>query len=177
MTPTHDRLHRRSRIARAEQEGAVDDTRTAAQLLIVEDNVIIAFDLQSILTRLGYDVVGMVPSGEQALQKVREMAPDVVLMDINLEGELDGIETAALIQAQFDIPVIFLTGYSEDVLPQESELSGPHAYLSKPVHEGELCDTIEMMLSMRGTSQKGHGMPQGALPLPSPTGRPPGQGL
>ncbi len=154
MTPTHDRLHRRSRILHSEKEGAVDETTTAAQLQIVEDNVIIAFDLQSILTRLGYDVVGMVPSGEQALQKVREMAPDVVLMDINLEGELDGIETAALIQAQFDIPVIFLTGYSEDVLPQESELSGPHAYLSKPVHERELGDTIEGMLNRSGSLEK-----------------------
>ncbi len=159
MTPTHDRPHRRSRILHSEKEGAVDETTTAAQLQIVEDNVIIAFDLQSILTSLGYDVVGMVPSGERALQKVRERVPDVVLMDINLEGELDGIETAALIQAQFDVPVIFLTGYSEDVLPQESELSGPQAYLSKPVDERQLGDTVEAMLSTRGMSQKGHGVP------------------
>jgi CheY-like chemotaxis protein len=132
----------------------VDETRTAAQLLIVEDNALIALHLQSILTGLGYDVVGMVPSGERALQRVTERVPDVVLMDINLEGELDGIEAAALIQAQFDIPVIFLTGYSEDVLPQESELSGPHAYLSKPVHERELGDTIEAMLNRSGSSEK-----------------------
>lgn len=135
------------------------ETRTAAQLLIVEDTVIIALHLQSILTRLGYDVVGMVPSGEKALQKVGETVPDVVLMDLTLSGELDGIETAALIQAQFDIPVIFLTGYSDDVLPQESRLTGPYAYLSKPVDERQLGDTVEAMLSTRGMSQKGRGVP------------------
>ena len=132
----------------------MDNTRTAAQLLIVEDNALIALHLQSILTSLGYDVVGMVPSGERALQKVTEMVPDVVLMDINLEGELDGIETAALIQAQFDIPMIFMIGALGDVLPQESELSGPHAYLSKPVHERELGDTIEAMLNRSGSLEK-----------------------
>jgi CheY-like chemotaxis protein len=128
--------------------------KARARILIVEDNALIAFHLRSILTGLGFDVVGMVPSGEKALQNVEawtepgqsEMSPDLVLMDINLAGEMNGIETAAQIQVQFDIPVVYLTGYAEDVLLQETQGSGSYAYLSKPVRERKLYNTIEMML-------------------------------
>ncbi len=126
---------------------AVDETRAAARILIVEDNGIIAYSLRGMVTRLGYEVVGPVPSGEQAIQTASEERPDLVLMDVNLSGELNGIEAVAQIQARSDIPVVYLTGYAEDMLFQGGEASEPYAYLSKPVYERELGDTIEKMLA------------------------------
>ena len=78
----------------------------------------------------------------------------MVLMDINLAGEMDGIEAAAQIQAQLDIGVIYLTGYPEDVLPQETKATERHAYLSKPVCERELRAAIEMVLSKHEAGNK-----------------------
>lgn len=169
MKPIVDRTANASGVAYSpfrnpgsEMEGTVDETEAAARILIVEDDALIALYLQNTLRRLGFDVVGMVPSGEEALREVKacaergpdvrgrsKMFPDLVLMDINLAGELDGIETAAQIQSQFDIPVIFMTGYSEHVLQREVKLTKPYAYLSKPVNEWKLCDAIEMMLNRR----------------------------
>jgi len=127
----------------------------AVRILVVEDDAIIAFCLQGTLIDSGYDVVGPVASGEEAIQKASKQRPDLVLMDINLAGELNGVEAAAQIQAQLGIPVIYLTGYTEDVLQQGARMAGPYAYLSKPVHERELCTTIEMMLNRHEVKKRG----------------------
>jgi len=127
----------------------MNTSKATARILIVEDDGIIAYSLQRVVTKLGYEVVGPVPSGEQAIQKASETNPDLILMDINLAGKLNGIEAAAQIQAQSAIPVVYLTGYTEDILFQDSEIGKPYAYLGKPIHERKLGDTLDEMLAER----------------------------
>jgi CheY-like chemotaxis protein len=92
------------------------------RILVVEDEAIVAIDLQCQLRKLGYDVPDPVASGDQALQTIEESRPDLVLMDINIEGELDGIATASRIPADYGIPVIYLTAHSDpSVVSRASE--------------------------------------------------------
>ena len=84
------------------------------RILIVEDERIVALNLRQQLTKFGYDAPVAVASGAQALQSIEESRPDLVLMDINIEGPIDGIATAASIAPEYRIPVIYLTAYSED---------------------------------------------------------------
>ena len=93
-----------------------------SRILIIEDEGLIATHLEHVLTTLDYDVVGIIASGEKALEQVQETLPDLVLMDVNLAGELDGVETAAQIREQFDIPVVYLTGYAEETVTQRDRL-------------------------------------------------------
>ncbi len=115
-------------------------------ILIVEDARFVAARLERTLSELGYDVPGAVASGEEALQVVSERPPDLVLMDIDLAGELNGIETAARIHARFEIPVIYLTAYAQDALLQQAKVTEPYGYLIKPVQDRELYAAIEMAL-------------------------------
>jgi CheY-like chemotaxis protein len=85
-----------------------------ARIMVVEDERIVALHLRQQLIKLGYQVVGTVASGKQALDKINELRPDVVLMDIHIEGDMDGIETAARIPEDRQIPVVYLTAYSEE---------------------------------------------------------------
>ncbi|MFC1715083.1 response regulator [Candidatus Poribacteria bacterium] len=118
----------------------------AGRILIVEDDGIIATRLQTILEKLGYDVIGAVASGAEAVQKASESSPDLVLMDIYLAGEMNGIETAAEIHTQSDIPIVYLTAYSTDELLQQAKITQPYGYLIKPIQDRELYATIEMAL-------------------------------
>ena len=81
------------------------------RILVVEDEAIVAMDIASILQKLGHEVTDVVSSGEQAIARVKENRPDLILMDIGLKGEMDGIETAKHIRGQFSIPVIYLTAF------------------------------------------------------------------
>ena len=85
-----------------------------ARIMLVEDERIVALHLQQQLATFGYDVVANVANGTQALQKIEETQPDLVLMDIHIEGEIDGIDTAARIPSSYHIPVVYLTAYSEE---------------------------------------------------------------
>ena len=118
----------------------------AAKVLVVEDEGIEALDIQQRLIRLGYCVPVIALSGEEALQKVEETGPDLVLMDIMLHGALDGVEAAAVIQARFDIPVIYLTAYADEDTLQRAKTTVPYGYIVKPFQERELQITIEMAL-------------------------------
>ena len=120
--------------------------RTGRRILIVEDDAIISASFERILSALGYDVIGIIAFGEEVLQKVVESPPDLVLMDIYLAGDMNGIEAAAQIQAQFDIPVVYLTAYSNDALLQKARNTEPYGYLVKPVRERDLHATIKMAL-------------------------------
>ncbi len=116
------------------------------KILIVEDEAIIAMDLENDLTSLGYEVTSIVNSGEKAIQKAESDHPDLILMDIRLKGKMDGIETAAQIQSRFQIPAIFSTAYID---PEKFILSGqdmPFGYLTKPFQERDLRAKIEMAL-------------------------------
>jgi PAS domain S-box-containing protein len=119
----------------------------ARHILIVEDEPNFAFALGKTLERSerGYHV-SVVHSGEEALQRAGEERPDLALMDIQLAGELNGVETATLINARFDVPVVYLTGHSDDALLQRAKLAGPYGYLVKPVQDRDLYAAVEMAL-------------------------------
>jgi len=116
-----------------------------AQILIVEDEAIVAIDVQKTVQTLGYDVPAIAFSGEEALQKTEELHPDVVLMDIVLRGQMDGIEAAQEIYERFGIPSIFMTGYSEEIVEQ-LDTRKPCLYLIKPVEINELTAAIDKAL-------------------------------
>jgi len=103
------------------------------KILIAEDEVLIAQCLQMELEMSGYEVCGFVATGEEAILKTRDTKPDIVLMDINLSGEMDGIEAAQKIIAENKIPLIFMTGYNEPNFLKRAEKVNPVGYLEKPV--------------------------------------------
>lgn len=116
------------------------------RILIVEDEGVVALDLQEQLTHLGYEVVGYVGLGEEAIRKATETMPDIVLMDVILEGEMDGIEAAAQIRAQTGLPVVYLTALANDSVIQRAKVTEPFGYILKPFTERDLKAGIEMAL-------------------------------
>ncbi len=120
-----------------------------ASIVIVEDERVIALHLKRQLEALGYRVAAMVASAEQAIEQAGELRPDLVLMDIHLEGARDGIEAARTIHADHRIPVVFLTAYAEDETLKRAQASLPFGYLVKPVDAHELHATLQMALSRR----------------------------
>jgi CheY-like chemotaxis protein len=110
----------------------------APRILVVEDEAIVAIDLQHQLRKLGYDVPDPVASGDRALQTIEQNRPDLVLMDIGIQGELDGIATASRIPPDYRIPVIYLTAHSEPSVVSRAGATMPYGYLLKPFSEREL---------------------------------------
>ncbi|MBE9183902.1 response regulator [Microcoleus sp. LEGE 07076] len=119
----------------------------AINILIVEDELLIAKNLSLKLEKLGYQIVGIVSSGADAIDRAVEMKPDLILMDIVIKGEIDGIETAAIINQKLDIPIIYTTAYADDETLQRAENTGSYGYLLKPFKERELHATIKIVLS------------------------------
>ena len=120
---------------------------TAPRILVVEDERIVALHLRQKLTSLGYNAPLAVATGEAALRAIKEAPPDLVLMDIHLEGKLDGIETTALIPPEYHVPVIYLTAYSEDATLKRASATNAHGYLLKPFSERELHTMVRMTLA------------------------------
>lgn len=116
------------------------------RILIVEDEQIIAFNLKSRLEKIGYEVVGFVPTGAEALATAAAQRPDLILMDIMLDGPMDGVETAVRIGGELDIPFIYLTASSDVATVARAKESNPLAYLVKPFDENLLRITLEMAL-------------------------------
>jgi len=121
----------------------------SATILVVEDEAIIARDIQTTLEGLGYIVLPPVATGDQALAAVVAHGPDLVLMDIRIQGELDGIETAGLIGETHRTPVIYLTSYSDDTTLARAALTGAYGYLLKPFQDRDLRTAIEVALQKR----------------------------
>jgi diguanylate cyclase (GGDEF)-like protein/PAS domain S-box-containing protein len=119
------------------------------KILIVEDEQIIALDIQSTLEEAGYQVVDRVDRGEEAVKAASELGPDLVLMDINIKGEVDGIKAAEEIQTHLKLPVIFLTAFSDPGTLQRARIAEPFGYILKPFNERELISNIEMALYKR----------------------------
>ncbi len=117
-----------------------------AKILIVEDESIVAFNIQNRLKGLGYAVVAVSPSGEAAIQLAAQHHPDLVLMDIRLKGSIDGIEAAAQIRSRFQIPVVYLTAYTDEETLNRAKLTQPYGYILKPFESRDLCTTIEVAL-------------------------------
>lgn len=116
------------------------------RILIVEDEKIIALDLQRRLERFGYSVVGMASDGAEAVAAAREGRPDIILMDIMLAGAMDGIEAAKQVRAELGIPVIFLTAYTDERTLDRAKEVEPFGYILKPFKERELYTTIDIAL-------------------------------
>lgn len=119
-------------------------------ILVVEDEGIVAKDIQNSLKKLGYHVPLVVSTGEDAVQAVEESNPDLVLMDIMLKGSLSGIDAANVIKDRYDIPVVFLTAYADESTLAKAKISEPYGYIIKPFKEIDLHTTIEMALYKHG---------------------------
>ena len=118
----------------------------SARILIVEDEQIVAADLERTLRRLGYQVVGLAASGQSAVEHAQQTQPDLVLMDIKLRGALDGVAAAAQIQATAQVPIIYLTAYADETTLQRAKITEPFGYILKPFEERQLHSSIEMAL-------------------------------
>jgi len=117
-----------------------------AKILIVEDEIIPAENLKKTLKNLGHEVIGPVSNGEKAIQVVQKEPPDLILMDIIIQGQMDGIQTAEKIHNIFDIPIIYLTALSNQATLDRIKATEPVAYICKPINEKELHPTIELAL-------------------------------
>jgi DNA-binding LytR/AlgR family response regulator len=113
-------------------------------VLVVEDESIVSKDIQHSLTKLGYTVVGAASTGEKALEIAREFQPDIILMDIMLKGEMNGIQVAEIVRKELNIPIIFLTAYADEATLSKAKITEPHGYIIKPFKEIDLHTSIEM---------------------------------
>ncbi len=113
-------------------------------IFIVEDESIVAKDIQNSLTKLGYHVVGFANNGPDAIEKITETMPDLILMDIMIKGGLTGIEVSEKIREKMNIPVIFLTAYADEATLSRAKITEPYGYILKPFKEIDLHSTIEM---------------------------------
>ncbi|MCZ0899319.1 diguanylate cyclase, partial [Microcoleus sp. HI-ES] len=116
------------------------------KILIVEDESIIAEDISDSLISLGYRITGMVYSGEEAIESAAKLRPDLVLMDVNLQGEIDGITAAEEIRLRFQIPVVYLTAYADETTLRRVNSTKPFGYIVKPFEEKNLHTTIQLAL-------------------------------
>lgn len=124
------------------------------RILIVEDEPIIRMDIQKNLSRLGYAVLEALSSGEEAVEKVGQLKPDLILMDILLSDEMDGIDAAKIIMEKHDIPVVYLTAHAENSTLQRARETAPFGYIVKPVSIDELYSTIEMAIQRHELGKK-----------------------
>jgi PAS domain S-box-containing protein len=117
-----------------------------AAILVVEDERIVACDIEESLLALGYDVVGTASSADECWTAVARRRPDLVLMDVRIQGEMDGIETARRLRASYDIPVVYLTAYADERSIERACETAPHGYVLKPFRSGELRSAVEVAL-------------------------------
>ena len=135
---------------------------TLIKILVVEDEMIIGAKISMQLTSLGYEVTGILPRGEEAILHIQENKPDIVLLDINLKGKLDGIETAIHIQQLADIPIIYLTANSDEVTFNKAKATKPAAFISKPFKQLDLQRAIELTISRMAEKATGANMENNA---------------
>jgi signal transduction histidine kinase/CheY-like chemotaxis protein len=125
----------------------------SAAILVVEDEQIVALDIEKRLSQLGYGVT-TASSGEEAIEKVRQSRPDVVLMDVRLRGGIDGVEAAQRIQVMADVPIVYLTAYADESTLERARASEPYGYILKPFDERELRATIDMALKRHESDRR-----------------------
>ena len=125
-----------------------------AKILIVDDEPIIRLSLQKLLPFLGHEVAGIAASGIEAVECAKILAPDIILMDIVMPGEMDGIAAARIIRMELDIPVIFLTGYADETFLNRAKCAEPYGYLVKSAGEETLKAAIEMALHKKNLNKR-----------------------
>ncbi len=116
------------------------------QVLVVEDDGVVAMDTKNRLKKLGYAVSAIVPSGEEAIAKVKEKPPDLVLINVKLRDGMDGFEAGREIRSRLRIPIIYMTGYPDDKTREEAGITEPSEYLVKPVDSIDLEKAIDSAL-------------------------------
>lgn len=126
----------------------------ATKVLVVEDEAIVAESIRIKLKKMGYSVISMASSADEAIKKTEEYLPDLVLMDIVLQGEMDGIEAAGQIHTRFDIPIVYLTAYSDEKTLLRAKITEPFGYIIKPFRERELQVAIEISLFKHDMERK-----------------------
>jgi CheY-like chemotaxis protein/DNA-binding PadR family transcriptional regulator len=124
------------------------------KILVVDDEAIITMQLEERLHAMGYTVAGMAASGEDAIEKARRLSPDLILMDIVMPGKLNGIEAAAVIFSELDIPVIFVTSYADDAIIERAKKARPYGYIVKPFNELEIKAVIEVALFCKAAERE-----------------------
>jgi CheY-like chemotaxis protein len=117
-----------------------------ANIMVVEDEGVVSIDIRNMLKKAGYSIAAVAFQGEEAVEKAERSAPDLVLMDIGLKGEIDGIEAAKKIRDRFQIPVVFLTGFADEVTVAKAQEVNPSGFIIKPINEEELKKTLEDIL-------------------------------
>ena len=125
-----------------------------SRILIVEDQGIVAWDIRNCLENLGHTVCGTAASGEEAIRMTADLQPDLVLMDVMLEGDMDGVEAAAYIRKHFETPVVYLTAYADGNTLQRAKVTEPYGYIIKPFEEKEMYTVIEIALYRRSMESK-----------------------
>jgi len=123
------------------------------KILVVEDQAIVALNIKNRLKNLGYSVPSAVVSGKEAIREAELTNADLVLMDIMLKGDMDGIEAAQIIKSRFGIPIIYLTACTDFETLERAKLTDPEGYISKPFKEEDLCKNIEAIL-LKSQSKK-----------------------
>jgi len=117
---------------------------TDITIMLVEDEIIVAADVKNRLESMGYEVLGIFDTGEEAIQRAGELRPKLILMDIVLKGEMDGIDAAQKIRELYDIPIIYLTAYSDEKTLQRAKVTEPFGYVLKPFEDREIQSAMEM---------------------------------
>lgn len=113
------------------------------KILVVEDDMVMAIHIKKMLKKMGFKVVGIALSGDEAIEKAGALKPDLMLMDIVLKGDMDGIEAASEIQNLYDIPVVYLTAYLDDKTYERAKLTKPYGFLTKPIKKNVFRVTVE----------------------------------
>jgi DNA-binding LytR/AlgR family response regulator len=119
----------------------------AVKILVVEDEMLIGAKISMFLTELGYEVTGLLPRAEEALRSVADHLPDIALLDIQLKGDMDGIELGTELQKLYALPIIFLTANSDEASFQRAKAARPYAFLAKPFKKTDLQRALELAIS------------------------------
>lgn len=121
-------------------------THSQTKVLIVEDESIVARDIQNILQKNNYEVIGIANNADTAMNTIAQNTPDIILMDIMIKGNINGIELSQKIKEEYDIPIIFLTAYSDVPTIEKAKFIEPYAYITKPFKNSDILSSIEIAL-------------------------------
>ena len=124
-------------------------------ILIVEDERIVGLDIKTSLEIMGYNVLDMVSNGKDAIERARNLKPDIILMDIGLQGDMNGIEAAKVIKSIYNVPIIFATAYEDSKTYNEALEIHPDGYIVKPFYEEKLKECIEKALLTQKNEKSG----------------------
>ncbi len=125
-----------------------------AKILVVDDEAIISMQLSEVLETMGYTVAGLAATGEDAVEKARQLLPDLILMDIVMPKKINGIEAARIIISELDIPVVFVTSYADDAIIEKAKQVRPYGYIVKPFNELEIKAAIEVALFRKAAERE-----------------------